>query len=71
MIVQTVCTDLRDPNWTFCNEIKLNDVISPMLAQRCTWVGQVEQISKDLGEVRACIGICLHYFLGGALRLII
>ena len=48
--LKNVCTDLANPDWTFCNEIKLMDIISPMLSQRCTWSGQMVQIAKDLGN---------------------
>ena len=48
--LKNVCTDLANPDWTFCNEIKLMDIISPMLSQRCTWTGQMVQIAKDLGN---------------------
>jgi DNA ligase-4 len=46
--LRTVCEDLAEPEWVFSREIKLNDVISPMLAQRCTWSGQMVQIAKDI-----------------------
>lgn len=48
--LKNVCADLADPEWTYANKIKPNDVISPMLAHKCDFAGKIIQISKDLGN---------------------
>jgi len=48
--LKNVCADLADPEWTYANKIKPNDVISPMLAHKCEFAGKIIQISKDLGN---------------------
>ena len=48
--LKNVCADLEDPNWTFANDIKPNEVISPMLAQRVQYAGALINVAKDLGN---------------------
>jgi len=48
--LKNVCSDLADPEWTYANKIKPNDVISPMLAHKCDFAGKLIQVAKDLGN---------------------